>query len=207
MILGVLIALVLGGPKSDSDPIDRMHPVFLIGMICMAAGWVFGVMGMFMHEAPMRDKLVFTREFFGMPAAMFIGYRMTKSFKSAQKFPYALILGGLGVSLMLMAAFGRGAERYEVAKDYNALRSINFITSYAGVACGLMIYSVLAGLRILRAPVGAGGGGVLFHRTACTSAPQRLGCTGGRDPARSRCACQLDNASVNRSDSCWSASR
>jgi hypothetical protein len=116
------------------------------------AAWVFGVFGMFLHDAPMRFKLVFTREFFGMPAAMFIAYRMTRSFRSAQKFPYALILAGIGVSIMLMAAFGRGAERYEAVKDHNALRSVNFVTNYAGVASLLLIYSVLAGLRILRLP-------------------------------------------------------
>src|SRR5262249_46519758 len=83
MILGFIIA-TFSGPTSDSDPVDRMHPGFLIGMICMAIGMLFGIGGMFMHDATMHFKLVFVREYFGMPAAMFIGYRLTKSFRAAK---------------------------------------------------------------------------------------------------------------------------
>jgi hypothetical protein len=61
-----------------------------------------------------------------------------------------------------MAAFGRGAERYEINRNTNALRTVNFITNYAGVACGLMIYSVLAGLKILRAPIALAVAGFCF---------------------------------------------
>lgn len=161
MLLGVIIA-AFSGPKSDSDPVDRMHPGYLFGMICMAAGFVFGTMGMFLHDASMHFKLVFLREFFGMPAAMFIGYRLTKSFKSAQRFPYAMILGGIGVSIMMMAAFGRGAERYELVKDMNALRTVNFVTNYAGVASGILIYTMLAGLRLLPLPIAMAVAGFCF---------------------------------------------
>src|SRR5215211_7568029 len=72
LALGVLFAIFAGG-KQKSDPVDRMHPVYAICLVCLVVGQLFGMMGMFLHDAPLRDKLVFTREFFGMLAAVFTG--------------------------------------------------------------------------------------------------------------------------------------
>ena len=135
LAMGVIFAMFAGG-KKGSDPVDRMHPVYAICLVCLVIGQLAGMIGMFFNDAPLRFKLVFSREFFGMIAAVYTGYRLLPSFRAAAKVPYAFVFAGIGTSIFLMIAFARGSERYELHGDTNALRTVQFITNYAGVACG-----------------------------------------------------------------------
>lgn len=160
--LGILMAMFMGGRIKSRGVTDRTHPAYVLCMILLLAGFVFGVVGSFTHGADPHYKMVFMREFFGMPAAVFVGYQLTGTLRSARKLPYAMVLGGVLVSIMMMAAFGRGAERYEYKGDWNALRTVNFISNYAGVASGILLYSVLAGLRLMPMPLALALSGFCF---------------------------------------------
>jgi hypothetical protein len=147
MLLGLIVALFAGG-KKGSDPVDRVHPAYVICMICLVFGQIVGMLGMFLHDAPLRYKLVFTREFFGMPAAVFAGYRLLPTMRSATKIPYIFAISGVACAALLLWAFARGSERYSLHGDTNALRTTQFITEYAGVGCALLLFSVLSGKRL-----------------------------------------------------------
>src|SRR5438046_7153417 len=69
LALGFIFALFAGG-KKGADPVDRTHPGYAITMLFLVIGQFLGMMGMFFHDAPLRFKLAFTREFFGMLAAV-----------------------------------------------------------------------------------------------------------------------------------------
>ncbi|CAN5715332.1 hypothetical protein BH09PLA1_BH09PLA1_34760 [soil metagenome] len=149
LTLGLIFAAIWGGSSNPRhDPVDRAHPVYAICLSCLFFGLLCGIFGMFFHDADLRSKLVFTREYFGMPAAVFTGYRLLPSLRAAAKVPYAFVLGGIGTAIFLMAAFARGSERYALHGDTNALRTVQFITNYAGVACALLLYSVFSGVKL-----------------------------------------------------------
>jgi hypothetical protein len=160
--LGLLVAILMGARTKSQTPTDRTHPAYVICMILLIAGFVFGVVGSLLHDAIPHYKMVFIREYFGMPASVFIGYQLTGTLRKARKFSYAIIIAGVAVSIFMMAAFGRGAERYELKGDWGALRTTNFITNYAGVASGLLIFSVLAGLKLMPVPLALALAGFCF---------------------------------------------
>src|SRR5262245_19895128 len=84
LLMGLIIATFWGGSqRGHRDPTDRTHPVYAICLACLIFGFFCGVFGMFMHDAALRWKLVFTREFFGMPAAVYTGYRILPSLRAA----------------------------------------------------------------------------------------------------------------------------
>ncbi|MBC8106753.1 MAG: hypothetical protein H7Z14_09205 [Anaerolineae bacterium] len=154
LILGFTVAIFVGGShKPTNDPVDRTHPVFVICMLCLVIGQLMGMLGMFFHDAALRWKLIFSREFFGMLAAVYTGYRLIPSMKAASKIPYAFIFAGIGTAIFLLTAFARGSERYALHGDTNALRTVQFVTVYAGVACALLLYSVLSGTRLFPTPI------------------------------------------------------
>jgi len=148
--LGIIIALFQGGAQRRKEPTDRTHPMYVVCMITLMIGFIFGAFGTINSDAPPRFKMVFMREFFGMPASIFIGYRMVGYLRHARRLGYILAFAGVIVSIMVMVAFDRGAEEYELHNNMNALRTVSFITSYAGTACALLVFSVLSGQRLFR---------------------------------------------------------
>jgi hypothetical protein len=160
--LGILAAIILGPGIRARQPVDRTHPAYSIAMVLMLLGFVAGVFGSMLHDAPARFKMIFMREYFGMPASVFVGYCLVGTLRDAKKFPYAIVIAGVGVSIMLMAHFGRGAEQYELKKDWNALRSVSFVAQYAGVACGILIFSVLSGQKLFKMPIALAIAGFCF---------------------------------------------
>lgn len=163
LALGLIVAIFAGGShKPHHDPIDRTHPVYAICIICLVIGQLMGMMGMFFHDAPLRAKLVFSREFFGMLAAVYTGYRLLPSIRAASKVPYAFVFGGIGTAIFLIYAFARGSERYALHGDTNALRTVQFVTTYAGVACAILLYSVLSGMRLFPTPISLAIAGFCF---------------------------------------------
>src|SRR5205814_5687684 len=77
LVGGVILAFFGGLAEREKDPVDRTHPVYAICLVCLAIGFIFGVIGAFSNLAPLRMKLIFLREYFGMPAAVYTGYRLT----------------------------------------------------------------------------------------------------------------------------------
>ena len=150
LLMGLIVGTFWGGSgnRADRDPVDRTHPALVLCLVFLGFGFLCGVFGMFMHDASLRFKLVFTREFFGMPAAVYTGYRLVPSLRAGAKIPYAFVIGGIGTSIFLLAAFVSGSERYALRGDTNALRTVQFITNYAGVGTALLLYSVLSGYRL-----------------------------------------------------------
>src|SRR4051794_17058676 len=150
VIIGVILAAFLGRAKRDQEAPSRPHPAYLVCMILLWVGFVFGVLGALMHGAGLRWKLVFMREYLGMPASIWVGYRLIGTLRDARKFPYVLAISGVATATMLMVAFGHGAEEYELHQNMNALRTVSFVSSYAGIACALLVFSVQSGARMFR---------------------------------------------------------
>jgi hypothetical protein len=131
-------------------------------MVLIWIGFLFGVLGALMHDAGTRWKLIFMREYLGMPAAIWIGYRLIGSLHDARKFPYMMVVAGIITATMLMVAFNQGAEEYELHKNMNALRTISFVSSYAGVGCAVLVFSVQSGARLFRTWVALAIAGYCF---------------------------------------------
>jgi hypothetical protein len=83
-----------------------------------------------------------------MIASIYTGYRLVGYLRDAKKFPYILVFGGVAVSIMLLVAFDRNAEQYELHNNMNVLRTVSFVTSYAGTACALLVFTVLSGNKM-----------------------------------------------------------
>lgn len=163
LVLGFVFAVFLGGShKPTNDPVDRTHPGYAICMLCLIIGLMMGLVGMFFHGAALRWKLIFTREFLGMLFALYTGYRLIPSMKMAAKVPYIFVFSGIATSVFLITAFARGSERYALHGDTNALRTVQFVTVYAGVACALLLYSVLSGKRLFPTPIALALAGFCF---------------------------------------------
>src|SRR3954453_8793533 len=83
VLLGVLLAALTGRAKRDQEPTDRPPPAYHICMILIWVGFIFGVLGALMHDGGVRWKLIFMREYLGMPASIWIGYRLIGTMRDA----------------------------------------------------------------------------------------------------------------------------
>lgn len=160
--IGLILAMLTGGKERSKEPSDRVHPMYVLAMIMLLVGWLCGVLGALGSDAETRFKLVFMREFFGMPASIYIGYRLVGYLRDVKKFPYILVFAGVVTSIMLLVAFDRNAEQYELHNNMNVLRTVSFVTSYAGTACALLVFSILSGQKLFRTPVALGIAGFCF---------------------------------------------
>jgi hypothetical protein len=100
-----------------------------------------------MNGAEMRDITTSARNFLAMPASIIVGYGLLHHMSSAKKFPYLHVLAGIISALMVLLFFTAQGDNTAAAGNVNRLRTIDYITSYAGTAAALLFFMVMSNFK------------------------------------------------------------
>lgn len=148
MALGVLIAPVY---LSKAGRFGR-HPLYLYVMLaCFAAllgGVMMGTLNLAQGAINVRQLITYTRNFVAIPIGVFIGYSLLTSHRAARVFPYVAAIAGCVTATMILRYFQGRAEDYGYGSQLGSLRTVDYVTAYAGIAAGLLVASVLLGARM-----------------------------------------------------------
>ena len=145
--LGFVIALIKPQGRSFIRT-DRMHPALLwmLGLFVLAT--LGGMVGASYNGATTRQIITCLRNFLAAPAALYLAYFLTNNVHSSRRYLYLAMLAGVVVSFMIVVFFKEKTETRTFG-EINQVRAIAYISTYAGLAVGLLFYSLAAGLRLL----------------------------------------------------------
>ncbi|MGH7176678.1 MAG: hypothetical protein ACREJC_04795, partial [Tepidisphaeraceae bacterium] len=153
---GVLLAMMLGGRYNARNPKARTHPAMIWILALLSLGFLAGVVGALLNNSPLKYALASGREYAAAPICIYAAYRLFPATQSAMKLIYALILGGTVTAIFLVLNFGENAEMAGFRDNINLVRSVNFVSSYAGLACLILVYTMTdRRFKVLPTPVAA----------------------------------------------------
>src|SRR5437773_5766928 len=148
-VVALTYALVQGGDFAAQYPTLRTSPVLVLVMTLYLAGFLAGIFGGFLNDITPKELLQNMREFAMFPLCMFIGYRMLATPRAAEKFIYAMAIGGVLTSMMMFISFGENADYAGRHEIYGLLRGVSYVANYASVGAALMLFLILADIPLL----------------------------------------------------------
>jgi hypothetical protein len=147
IVLGFAIALIKPqGPSFVKT--ERMHPavMWMLGLFVLAT--LGGLIGASYNGANNRQIITSLRNFLAAPAALYLAYFLTNNIHSSRRYLYIVMAAGVIVSFMIVVFFKEKTETRTFG-EINQVRAIAYISVYAGIAVGLLFYSLAAGVRPL----------------------------------------------------------
>jgi len=131
---------------------ERVHPLlpWLLGLwaLSIAISAVLG-MGNLAHGLPLRTYVTQLRNFMTLPIGILIGYRLLRRPESMRIWPYIQVLCGAATALMVLLFFSDRAQTQQTGEGITRLRTVDYATAHAGIAAGVLLFSVLSGTRML----------------------------------------------------------
>jgi hypothetical protein len=151
----LVIAAVVAAfyPRAQKFQADQVHPLlwwltalFFLGTVM---GSIRAFSGPYQIEIPWYMRNV--RHYAAFPVSLVLGYALLPRPKSGRSFTYTMILAGILTSTMIVLFFkNRGEELAGTDfNNINELRTIDYVTSFAGLAAAFLIYAVLSGIRLM----------------------------------------------------------
>lgn len=142
LIAGLLLAVVGFSASKSRFVSDKAHSLFLtiliVSTIAGCAGLAVG-----MTRAPsVYDLVSGMNHFIALPLSIVLGYYFLKGPRSVHWFPHLHVLGGvLCAGLITFFFFGK-ASGQGASQSIEAVRVVSFISSYAGMAAALLLYTM-----------------------------------------------------------------
>jgi hypothetical protein len=153
IVIAVIATLL---PSRDRFAADRVHP--LVVWICGAL-IVAGCGSAFLAQANGADDryvMTATRDFFTIPACIYIGYRLLKSPSAAAVIPVAAVLASLFGAVMVMLFVRTTSETLseESGRAFDELRVNSYAIGDAGnVAMSMALFGLVSRIRMMPRPV------------------------------------------------------
>jgi hypothetical protein len=158
VFLGVFLAMFQ--PRSSLR--TPTHPLFKWAVVLSVIGLLGGaVMGManLSQGASVRNYVTYARNYLALPMGAMIGYRLLANARSVRVFPYVAAVAGCVTAVVMILTFRSRAARFGYGSSIEVLRSIDYVIPYAGIAAGLLAFSLASGVRLfpllLAAPMAA----------------------------------------------------
>jgi hypothetical protein len=147
LFVGLLLVLLRmhGGSRfaTDKTPASLSVELVLLGIAC-----VFGVVGALVNRTEARDLLVEFRHLVAMPISILIGYHFLLTPKSAPRLVYVMVFSGVACAVAQLWHFANTASNIGAYETLNNLRTVEYVSCYAGVAAAIILYSMLSGVRL-----------------------------------------------------------
>jgi hypothetical protein len=147
LFIGLLMVLLrLHSPSrfpTDKTPGSLTLELILLGIAC-----VFGVIGAAINHTETRDLLVEFRHLAAMPISILIGYHFLLTPRSSPRLVYVMVFSGVLCAFAQLFHFASTASSIGQYETLNNLRTVEYVSCYAGVAAAIILYSMLSGVRL-----------------------------------------------------------
>lgn len=152
---GLLYALLRGGATRAQFPAMRTHPVLIWIIAPMLVGGMFGVLGAVMHANELKWILSSAREYFAIPACVFIGYALIGTPRNVRTATIWALIAGVLTASMLLYTFGSKTETAQLTGTLHPVRGIitHFHSEYAAATALVMIFVVLTRFPLWRTTI------------------------------------------------------
>jgi hypothetical protein len=154
-VFDVLVAaatvFLLIKPRARHAYAERIHPALWWILCLFAAGGALGLFGTLDNGAIRYDILNVTRNYISLPLTIILGYGLLPTQTSAKRFLNVQILAGIITALMILLFF-RG--QIGMVNDLNLLRTVEYISAYAGVAAVFLLFTSVWDLKIMPGVLG-----------------------------------------------------
>src|SRR3954464_12312304 len=150
IIEGLLAAgMVIGLLRQrSSSPAERVHPLLTWTLLLFGLGTIAGVLAGLISNAELRWILQGLRNFIVLPAGILIGYCFLLTPRSCVRFTWVQIAGGVAAAVAVLLFFRRGASESSDG-TINKLRAIAYVSQYAGLGAGLLLFTVISRIRLM----------------------------------------------------------
>ena len=144
--LGVVVGL-LG--RGGAWPTGRAHPLVVWILVLFGVGALGGVIGGVISNAELRWILTGLRNWVSLGTSVLIGYCLMLHPKSAQRLAYIYAFAGVGTAAVILLFFHSKATAAGADRSLASLRAISYVQVYAGIAGGLLLFTIIAKIRML----------------------------------------------------------
>ena len=144
-----LYAVLAGANLSRMYPSERMHPAFVLALALLSISIVTGTIESLLGQVSLEYYLKMVRELGVWPLYLFVGYRLMATPRSASYFIWVILIGGIGIATMLILHFSSNTETIEIKDGYNSVRTVWYISFYAGLSAMVLAYGLVTGEKYL----------------------------------------------------------
>jgi hypothetical protein len=145
LLVGVIVGL---WSHRHATPTDGVHPLLTWLLVLFGAATVAGIMGTLIANAELRWMLTGMRNWVSLPTCILIGYCLLLHPRSCLRFSYVHVIGGIAAASVVLWHFTRSASLYG-SDSLARLRTIVYVTNYAGIAGALLLFTIISRIRIL----------------------------------------------------------
>jgi hypothetical protein len=148
LLILVFIAQLV--PSRNSFRADRVHPLLIWSIVLLVISIFIGVIGATAEGTGIRKYVTAMRNLAVLPAAIFIGYTVAKTPKSAKFMTYLWILCSIlsAVAVLILVRSTSESVGTEVGKGFDELRQIRYGGDTGLVAAGMLVFAWTSGIRV-----------------------------------------------------------
>jgi hypothetical protein len=150
LILGFAIAIFKGNSEKRmlATPHPLLRPMLIVFAIALLAGVIVGVRNL-SFGLSLKRLATYIRDFAVLPMGVVVGYQLVPRLKSAYFYRYVVIVSGLLTAIVVLVFFKGKGEEFGVGSNLETLRTIDYVTPYAGIACAFVLFTILSGPRVM----------------------------------------------------------
>jgi hypothetical protein len=151
LILGVIIGLGVGkGEKriKTERPHRLLLPILIVFSVAILVGIVGGIRNL-SYGLTAQRLVTYIRDFAVLPMGVFVGYQLVPRLKSAYFYRYVVVAAGCLTALAIFLFFRERGEEFGIGSSLESLRTVDYVTPYAGIAAAFLFFTMIAGPRIL----------------------------------------------------------
>ncbi len=141
LFFGFILSFLLGGRYDAELPKYRKSSLFILTVTLCTLSAAIGFFGDMVYGNDIKDTISNARDFLAFPLTLYIGYRMTPRLSSIKPLLYGLVVCGVITATLLIIHFGQNAEVAGERNSFNAVRSTNYVSAFAGIACLMLTFS------------------------------------------------------------------
>jgi hypothetical protein len=128
---------------------DRTHPLLYWSLGLLSAAIFLGMAGAAMGGAPVRQYVTVLRNLTTLPVAIFIGYTLATTPRSARTITYVWMICSVLSALSLLFLVGETTEVLKsTTSSFDQLRRIRYGGDAGLAAAGMLAFAAIAGVRL-----------------------------------------------------------
>jgi hypothetical protein len=128
---------------------DRVSRTWLAVLFAVFTTVLVGIVISAGNDARLYEVWTEARNLLGLAASICFGYYFLYTPRSGKMLAWVYVLSGLAASLMILLFFSNRAAELRSYENLNTLRTIEYVSCYAGLACLLLLFTLIAGVRLM----------------------------------------------------------
>jgi hypothetical protein len=137
-------------PSRNSFRADRVHPLLIWSIVLLVIAIFIGVIGATAEGTGIRQYVTAMRNLSVLPQAIFVGYSVAKTPRSAKFMTYLWIICSIlsGIVVLILVRSTSQSVGEEVGKGFDALRQIRYGGDTGLLAMGILVFAWASRIRI-----------------------------------------------------------